>query len=66
MIFHVTRFGSHHVVTVNAQTPEEAAWTAVRYRGFPKWEGVELRVIQISGEYTSIPYEQTVVVKKEP
>jgi len=44
MIYFVTRFDSHHVVTVAADTAEKAAENAVVYRGFSRWEGVELRV----------------------
>jgi len=46
MIYHVTRDGSHHVVTVNAHTAQDAARIAVIHRRFPNWEGVPLQVIQ--------------------
>ena len=62
MIYHVTRDGSHHVVTVNADTAQDAARIAVIYHGISDWEGVDLLVIQAPGEATSIPYEQTIVV----
>jgi len=52
MIYHVTRDGGHTVVTVNADTAQEAA----RLSG---WKGVELRVTRpVSGENPSDWMEQ--------
>jgi len=44
MIYHVTRSASHHVVTVNADTAQDAARIAVIHGGISEW--VELLVIQ--------------------
>ena len=62
MVYHVTRDGSHHVVTVNADTAQDAARIAVIHHGISDWEGVDLRVIQAAlDESTSAPYGKTMV-----
>ena len=65
MIYHVTRKNSHHVVTVNADTAQDAARIAVNHRGISDWEGEYLLVYEGSNSYkVTVPYEQakTVVV----
>jgi hypothetical protein len=57
MIYHVARSGDPNVVTVNADTAQDAARIAVIHRGFPNWAGVELRV-----QSTAHSYDQIVVV----
>ncbi len=58
MIYHVTRDGSHHVVTVNAATAQEAARIAVTHRGMSDWEGTELWVYDLRNRAWPMTYEQ--------
>ncbi len=62
MIYHVTRSGSRHVVTVNADSAEEAARLAAdRHVG---WEGVELDAYDARGRTWPVVVGETTPLTK--